>query len=122
MLALFQDDDLQARLGELLGGHGATGAAADDNHVGGLVEALVRLRDLQLDHTRVTLNFLVRLPVVADERFDAVVGAEEHEDQRLERDERFAALADLRFLAVHQVGLARSRSQQPERPRVPAGD
>jgi hypothetical protein len=122
MLALFEDDDLQARLRQLLGGDRAAGAAADDDHVGGLIEALVRLHDLELDHAWVALDLLIGLPVVADKRLDAVVRAEEHEDQRLERDERLAALADLRFLAVHDVGIACAPSQQPERPSVPACD
>src|SRR6266851_4842203 len=122
MLALFEDDDLQARLRQLHGGHRAAGAAADDNHVCGVVEALVRLHDLELDYARVALDLFVGLGVISDERLDAVVRAEEHENQRLERDERFAALADLRFLAVHEIGLARSRSQHPKRPRVTAGD
>src|SRR6266851_7596117 len=122
MLALFEDDDLQARLRELLGGNRAAGAAADDNHVRVVVEALVRLHDLELDYARVALDLFVGLPVVSDERLDAVVRAEEHENQRLERDERFAALADLGFLAIHYVGIARTRSQPPERPSLPAGD
>src|SRR6267143_1213060 len=103
MLALFEDDDLQARLGQLFRRDRPSRAAADNDHVDRLIETTVRFLDRQLDDAGVALHLLERLPVVADERLDAVVGAKEHQDQRLQRDQRFAALADLRGLAGYEV-------------------
>src|SRR5437899_2900873 len=122
MLALFEDDDLQARLGQLFRGDRPARAATDDDHVDRLIETTVRLLDRQLDDARVALHLLERLPVVADERLDAIVGAEEHQDQRLERDQRFAPLADLRGLAGHEVGLACRCAEYAKRPYMTAQD
>src|SRR6266566_9391459 len=122
MLAFFEDDDLQASFGQLLGCDRATGPAADDDHVDRFVETAVRLLHRQLDQTRVELHLLERLPVVADERLDAIVGAEEHQDQRFERDQGFTALADLRGLAGDEISLTRRRAQHSEGAQVSARD
>src|SRR5216683_2124593 len=79
-----------------------------------------RLLDFELDHTWVALDLLIWLAVVSDQRFDSIVGAEEHQDQRLEGDQSLAALADLRRLARKEVGLARSRVECAERAQVSA--
>ena len=81
MLALLEDDDLEPRLGQLFGGHRTTSAAPHDNHVGRFEESIVGLGDLHRDDARIALYLLIWLTVVTDERLDAVVRAEEHQDE-----------------------------------------
>src|SRR5260370_25421752 len=120
MLAFFQHDDLESGFGKLFRRDGATGAAADNNHIGGFIETGFRLLDLELDHAWVALDLLIWLAVVSDQRFDSIVGAKEHQDQRLEGDQSLPALADLRRLACEEGGLARFRVQRAERAQWPA--
>src|SRR5260221_127580 len=122
MLTLFQHDDLESSFGQLFGRDRAARAAADDDHIGGFVETGFRLLDLELDHTWIALDLLIWLAVISDERFDSIVGAEEHQDQSLEGDQGLAALADLRRLACDQVSLARPRAEHSEGAQVPAED
>src|SRR5258706_9023807 len=122
MLIFFQHDDLESGFGKLFRRDRAAGAAADDDHVGGIVETGFWLLDLELDQTWLPLDLLIWLAVVSEERFDSIVGAKEHEDQRLECDKSLAALADLRGLACEEVGLARFRVEHAKRAHMPAED
>src|SRR5260221_779017 len=122
MLTFFQHDDLEPGFGKLFGRDRAAGAAADDDHVGGIVETGFWLLDLEVHQTWLPLDLLIWLAVVSEERFDSIVGAKEHEDQRFEGDQSLAALADLRGLACAEIGLARFRVEHAERAHVSAED
>src|SRR4029077_3666971 len=94
MLALFEHDDLQPRLRQLPGGDRSARTAPDHDHVRRLVKAAIGLLYLELDDARVLLHLLERLAVVADQRLDPRVRAKEHQDEGLQRDQRFAPLAN----------------------------
>src|SRR5450759_1786528 len=67
---------------------------ADVVIVGRFVEATIGFLDVQLDHSGVAVDLLERLSVVADQRLDALVRTEEHEDEGLQRDQGLATLAN----------------------------